>query len=146
MRKEITNIYINSSNAEKLEANNNYYSFTFNTPPIIIRNRANLKVANLTHYHTTEPANTRLIYSFKIGGIMVDSQRFISNDYGDPTIIATNFNNTRNYTEENDIPLIKQTINSIKISVSNDLGNAYAGVPNTFNFCMSLKIEEEINE
>lgn len=149
MKKEITNIFINSavlSTSDRIEANNNYYSFRIETPPIVINNKANLKVSNLTHYHTTEPSNQRLIYIFKIEGIQIDYGRYISNDGGLPTIIATNFQSTRNYTEENDIPLIKQTINSIKIIVSNDLNNPYAGVPNTFNFCMSLKIEEEINE
>lgn len=146
MKKEITNIFINSAVSDKFEANSTYYSFRFDTPPIIIKNKANLKVANLSHYHTTEPANQRFIYIFKIDGIMTDNNKYLANDGGLPTLIATNFQSTRNYTEENDIPLIKQTINSIKIIVSNDLNNPYAGVPNTFNFCMSLKIEEEVNE
>ena len=146
MKKEITNIFINSAITEKVEANNIYYSFRFDTPPIVIKNKANLKVVNLSHYHTTEPTNQRLIYIFKIEGIMTDNNKYLANDGGLPTLIATNFQSTRNYTEENDIPLIKQSINSIKIIVSNDLNNPYAGVPNTFNFCISLKIEEEINE
>lgn len=150
MKKEITNIFINSAVSDKFEANNNYYSFRFDTPPIVIKNKANLKVANLSHYHTTEPtagtAAARAIYIFKIDGIMTDNNKYLANDGGMPTLIATNFQSTRNYTEENDIPLIKQTINSIKIIVSNDLNNPFAGVPNTFNFCMSLKIEEEVNE
>jgi len=124
MKKEITNIFIKSSDAERNENNNLLYSVKFDVPPIVIKNKANLK----------------------IDGIMSDNNKYLANDGGMPTLIATNFNNTRNYTEENDIPLIKQTINSIKLIVSNDLNNPFAGVPNTFNFCMSLKIEEEINE
>lgn len=150
MKKEITNIFINSFIAEKMESGSRIYSYRFDTPPIIIKNKANLKVANLTHYHTTEPVagsvDARAIYIFKIEGIMTDNNHYLANDGGMPTLIATNFQSTRNYTEENDIPLIKQTINSIKLIVSNDLNNPYAGVPNTLNFCMSLKIEEEINE
>ena len=77
---------------------------------------------------------------------MTDNNKYLSNDGGIPTIIATTFNNTRNLYEENDIPLIRQTINTIRLFISDSLTNANAGIPDTMNFCISLKIEEEINE
>lgn len=143
MKKEITNIFINSSNAEKIESGGRVYSYRYDTPPIIIKNRANLKVVNICHSGTGHADN---IIFFKIDGVMTDNNKYLANDGGLPTLIATTFNNTRNYTEENDIPLIKQTINSMKLVTSDNIGNPYAGIPNTLHFCMSLKIEEEINE
>ena len=77
---------------------------------------------------------------------MTDNNKSLSHDGGIPTIIATTFNNTRNLYEENDIPLIRQTINTIRLIISDSLTNPNAGIPNTINFCISLKIEEEINE
>jgi hypothetical protein len=143
MKKQITNIFINSALAEKTSDGSLNYSFRFETQPIPILNKAVLKVANLTH---SGSGHGNDIIIFKINGVMIDYNRFISNDGGLPTIIATNFTTSRNYTEENEIPLIKQTINSISISVSNSLTNPNAGISNLFNFCISLKIEEEINE
>lgn len=147
MVKEITNIFINSgvavSNGDAVNTGGRIYSITYNTQPIIIKNKANLKVANICHSGTGHGDN---IILFKLEGVMTDNNRYLGNDGGIPTILATTFNNTRNLYEENDIPLIKQTINSIKLIISDSLTNPYAGIANTMNFCISLKIEEEINE
>lgn len=143
MKKEITNIFINSAKAEKITDGTRNYSFTFETQPIMITNKAVLKVANICHSGGGHNDN---IITFKIDGVMVDFNRYIANDGGIPTIIATTFNNTRNYTEENDIPLVRQTINSIRLIVSDSLTNQNAGVLTSLNFCISLKIEEEIND
>ena len=125
MKKEITNIFINSSIAERIEDNNRLYSIRFDTQPIIIKNNANLKVANICHTGLGQGNN---IFNFKLEGIMTDYNKYLTNDGGTPTIISTTFNNTRNYTEENDIPIINQTINSIKINLSTLNGVLY-----TFN-------------
>lgn len=147
INKEITNIFINSkiavNNGNATTDGTRIYSLYMDVPPIIIRNRANLKVANICHSGLGHGDN---IIIFKLDGIMTDNNKYLSNDGGIPTIIATTFNNTRNLYEENDIPLIRQTINTIRIFISDDLTNANAGIANTFNFCISLKIEEEINE
>ena len=147
MVKEITNIFINSkiavNNGNATTGNNRIYSVYMDVPPIIIRNRANLKVANICH---SGSGHGDSIIIFKLDGIMTDNNKYISNDGGIPTIIATTFNNTRNLYEENDIPLIRQTINTIRLFISDDLTNANAGIADTLNFCISLKIEEEINE
>ena len=147
MVKEITNIFINSkiavNNGNATTGNSRIYSVYMDVPPIIIRNRANLKVANICH---SGSGHGDSIIIFKLDGIMTDNNKYISNDGGIPTIIATTFNNTRNLYEENDIPLIRQTINTIRIFISDDLTNTNAGIADTLNFCISLKIEEEINE
>lgn len=147
INKEITNIFINSkiavNNGNANTGNSRIYSLYMDVPPIIIRNRANLKVANICHSGTGHGDN---IIIFKLDGIMTDNNKYLSNDGGIPTIIATTFNNTRNLYEENDIPLIRQTINSIRLIISDSLTNINAGIDDTMNFCISLKIEEEINE
>lgn len=147
MVKEITNIFINSSVAvnagNTISSGGRLFSIYMDVPPIIIRNKANLKVANICHSGTGHGDS---IIIFKVEGIMTDNNKYLSNDGGIPTIIATTFNNTRNLYEENDIPLIRQTINTIRLIISDSLTNPNAGIPNTLNFCISLKIEEEINE
>lgn len=147
MVKEITNIFINSKIAvdsgNAITGNSRIYAIYMDVPPIIIRNRANLKVANICHSGTGHGDS---IIIFKLDGIMTDNNKYLSNDGGYPTIIATTFNNTRNLYEENDIPLIRQTINTIRLIISDSLTSINAGVANTLNFCISLKIEEEINE
>ena len=115
MKKEITNIFINSSVAERNENNNLLYSVKFDVPPIVIKNKANLKVANICH---TGTGHGDEIIIFKLEGVMTDNNKYLANDGGTPSIIATTFNNTRNLYEENDIPLIRQTINSIKLNLS----------------------------
>lgn len=147
MVKEITNIFINSkiavNSGNAITGNSRIYAIYMDVPPIIIRNRANLKVANICH---SGSGHGESIIIFKINGIMTDNNKYLSNDGGFPTIIATTFNNTRNLYEENDIPLIRQTINSIRLIISDSLTDTNAGIPETLNFCISLKIEEEINE
>lgn len=119
MGKEITNIFINSAvavaNKNAVFDGTKIYSLNINIPPIIINNRANLKVANLCHCGTGHSDN---IIIMRIDNIQVDYSKYIANDPGTPAIIATTFNNTRNLYEENDIPLSRQTINEIKLSLS----------------------------
>lgn len=149
MTKDITNIFINSkiaiNNGNSNNSGGRLYSIMIDVPPIIIKNRANLKVANICH-SGSGTGQDKVIYIFKLDGIMTDNNRYLSNDGGRPTIIATTFDSSRNLYEENDIPLIRQTINSIRLFVSDSLTDVNAGIPDTINFCISLKIEEEINE
>lgn len=112
MKKDITNIFINTGIADKNETNGRVYSFKYDTPPIVIKNKANLKIANISHVGI---GHSDGIVMVKIDGIMSDNSKYLAIDGATPTIIATTFQSTRNYTEENDIPLIKQTINSIKL-------------------------------
>lgn len=125
MKKEITNIFVNSAIAERIEDNNKLYSVRFDTLPIIIKNKANLKVSNICH---TGLGNGDDIFTFKLEGIMIDYNKYLTNDGGVPSIISTTFNSSRNLYEENDIPLINQTINSIKLNLSTVNGVLY-----TFN-------------
>lgn len=140
MVKEITNIHINSayntdnsSTTEYISDGINMYSIILDVPPIIIKNRANLKVANICHCTTTGNTNhTNKIFIFKIEGVQMDYSKYITNDGGIPTIIATTFDNTRNLYEENDLPLIKQTINSIKLNLLTLNGNTINGFTGYF--------------
>ena len=140
MVKEITNIHINSayntdnsSTTEYISDGINMYSIILDVPPIIIKNKANLKVANICHCTTTgNTSHTNKIFIFKIEGVQMDYSKYITNDGGIPTIIATTFDNTRNLYEENDLPLIKQTINSIKLNLSTLNGNTINGFSGYF--------------
>jgi len=137
MKKEITNIFINSAvavlNRNATFDGTKIYSININTPPIVIKNKANLKVANICHTGTGHSDN---IIIFKIDGIQIDYSKYLGNDGSTPTILATTFNNSRNLYEENDIPLIKQTINEIKLSLSTLTGttNGINGVSSFTGF------------
>ena len=140
MVKEITNIHINSayntdnsSTTQYISDGINMYSIILDVPPIIIKNKANLKVANICHCTTNgNTSHTNKIFIFKIEGVQMDYSKYITNDGGIPTIIATTFDNTRNLYEENDLPLIKQTINSIKLNLLTLNGNTINGFSGYF--------------
>lgn len=119
MVKNITTIAFNSLEVEKTtDINNNNVSFNINTPPIIIKNKAILKVSNFCHIGDA-PNHTNNMYLFRIRGVNVDTSKFIagSGGGGNPLILTTTFNNNRSLYDENIITLIKQTINSIDIIV-----------------------------
>ena len=160
MVKNITTVFINTYNAlyngngsftgdivgingKTVKTTGRIFYVDFDTPPIVIKNKANLKVANYCHSGT---GHGDAIIIFKIVGVMTDNSKYISNDSGIPTILATTCNSTRNIYEENDIPLVKQTINSIRLFMTDSLTDINVGISNEMNFCISLKIEEEINE
>lgn len=134
MKKDITNIFINSAtavtNKNATFDGTKIYSININTPPIVIKNKANLKVANICH---CGDGHSDSIFIFKIDGIQTDYSRYLGNDGSTPTIIATTFNNTRNLYEENDIPLLKQTINEIKLSIST-MSSSNANAVNVSSF------------
>ena len=140
MVKEITNIHINSayntdnsSTTQYISDGINMYSIILEVPPIIIKNKANLKVANICHCTTNgNTSHTNKIFIFKIEGVQMDYSKYITNDGGIPTIIATTFDNSRNLYEENDLPLIKQTINSIKLNLLTLNGNTINGFSGYF--------------
>lgn len=119
MVKNITTIAFNSLEVEKItDINNNNISFNIDTPPIIIKNKAILKVSNFCHIGSATN-HTDNMYLFRIKGVNVDTSKFIagSRGGGNPLILTTTFNNNRSLYDENIITLIKQTINSIDIIV-----------------------------
>lgn len=116
MVKNITTIVFNSLEVEKTTSGNNNIYFSFNTPPIIIKNKAILKVSNFCHIGTASN-HTDNMYLFRIRGINVDTSQFFSGVGGYPLILTTTFNNNRSLYDENIITLVKQTINSIDIIV-----------------------------
>lgn len=118
MVKDITTIAFNSIEVEKTidKRNNNNIIFSINTPPIIIKNKAILKVSNFCHIGQAS-GHTDNMYLFRIRGVNVDTSRFITGTGGYPLILTTTFNNNRSLYDENIISLVKQTINSIDIIV-----------------------------
>ena len=73
MVKEITNIFINSKIAvdsgNAITGGSRIYALYMDVPPIIIKNKANLKVANICHSGTGHGDS---IIIFKLDGIMTD--------------------------------------------------------------------------
>lgn len=117
MVKNITTIAFNSMEVEKTTDTNNNICFSINTPPIIIKNKAILKVSNFCHIGTATN-HTDNMYLFRIRGVNVDTSKFFTGSGGgNPLILTTTFNNNRSLYDENIITLIKQTINSIDIIV-----------------------------
>lgn len=118
MVKNITTILINSSTATKRGDDNRNYSFSMDIPPVEIRGKAILKVANFSHYtNVAEGNHNKPLYVFKIRGVNVNNSKFHYNIGGDPVILTTPFNNSRSLYEENEITLTRQTINNIEIIV-----------------------------
>jgi hypothetical protein len=117
MVKDIITVAFNSIEVEKTtDSNNNNIMFRIDTAPIIIRNKAILKVSNFCHIGTAT-GHTDNMYLFRIRGIMVDTSRFFTGSGGYPLILTTTFNNNRSLYDENIITLNKQTINAIEILV-----------------------------
>ena len=118
MEKNITTILINSSDSVKNRNTNTNrnLSFLMDIPAIEIKNKAILKVANFCHIGTaTNHADN--LFLFKIKGVNVDNSKYLYNTGGYPVVLATTFNNNRSLYEENEITLIRQTINNIEILV-----------------------------
>lgn len=118
MVKNITTILINSSDSviNRSKNTNTNLSFSFDVPSLEIRNNAILKVANICHIGTATN-HTDQIFLFKIKGVNADNTKFLYNTGGYPVILATTFNNNRSLYEENELMLVRQTINNIEILV-----------------------------
>jgi hypothetical protein len=114
VKKNINTIIINSHSAIKTGDDNKNYKFNFNVAPIEIKSKAILKVANFCHFGTATN-HTLNLYNFKIKGINIDTSKYQYNVNGEPIILSTTFDNTRSLYEENEITLVKQTINNIDI-------------------------------
>ena len=126
MVKDIITIAFNSLEVEKTTDNNNNNTlFSINTPPIIIRNKAILKVSNFCHIGTAA-GHTDNMYLFRIRGVIADTSRFFTGSGGGlPLILTTTFNNNRSLYDENVITLTKQTINAIDILVDTYLPTGF---------------------
>lgn len=119
MVKNITTIHLSSKDAIKTKDPvdvNKILSLNFEVPPIEIKSKAILKVANFCHIGGGSE-HTDTIFLFKIRGVVVNNEKFLYNTQGPPPILATTFNNNRSLYEENEIVLTKQIINNIDIIV-----------------------------
>ena len=121
MVKNITTIHLSSKDAIKTKDPtnlNNILSLNFEVPPIQIKDKGILKVANFCHIGGGS-VHTDTIFLFKIKGVVVNNEKFLYNTTGSPPILATTLNNNRSLYEENEIVLTKQIINNIDIIVDN---------------------------
>lgn len=119
MVKNITTIHISSDDAIRTKDptnGNNILSFNYECPPIEIKSKGILKVANFCHIGGST-SHTDTIFMFKIRGVTVNNEKFLYNTQGYPPILATTLNNNRSLYEENEIVLTKQIINNIDIIV-----------------------------
>jgi len=119
MVKNITTFIFNSFEVKKETDNyNNNTSFSIDVPPIIIKNKAILKVSNFCHIGTAT-GHADNMYIFRIRNVIINNAKYICGvgSGNNPVILSTTFNNNRSIYDENIISLVKQTINTIDILV-----------------------------
>ena len=122
---------------------NKTYSYTWNgIPPIIINDLARLSAINIisTNFNTTTP------YTYRINGVQYDSRDSYFSDYGMPILSMAQNVNVCSYGSLGGnsfaIILTPQTINSITITVDDDITVKSSGQASNINFVIALQIEE----
>lgn len=122
---------------------NKTYSYTWNgIPPIIINDLARLSAINIisTNFNTTTP------YTYRINGLQYDSRDSYFSDYGMPILSMAQNVNVCSYGSLGGnsfaIILTPQTINSITITVDDDITVKNSGQASNINFVIALQIEE----
>ena len=117
------------------------YNYSWNIPDIVINDLGKLSAISLvaSGFATTTP------YTFRIGGLQIDSRNSYFSDYGDPIVSMvqnTNISNNDGLGGESVINLSSQTIRQIQVSVSDSLTTLNNGINSTINFVIALKVEE----
>lgn len=117
------------------------YNFSWNIPDIVINDLGRISAISLvaSGFATTTP------YTFRIGGLQIDSRNSFFSDYGDPILSMvqnTNISNNDGLGGESVINLNSQTIRQIQISVSDSLTTLNNGINSSINFVIALKVEE----
>ena len=116
------------------------FSYTWNSiSQLVINDLAKLTVFNVivNNFVATTP------YTFRISNIQYDSRNSFFSDYGQPILCITENTNVCNYgTLGGSIILTPQTINSITITVDDDITTKGSGQSASINFVIALQIEE----
>jgi hypothetical protein len=119
------------------------FSYTWNgIPPVIINDLARLSTINImaTGFVTSTP------YTFRISGVQYDSRDSFFSDYGLPILsMAQNINICSHGSLGSDlfsIILTPQTINSITITVDDDITKKDIGQLAAINFVIAIEIQE----
>lgn len=122
---------------------NKTYSYTWNgIPPLCINDLARLSAINIisTNFNTTTP------YTYRISGLQYDSRDSFFSDYGQPILSMAQNVNVCSYGSLGGnsfaIILTPQTINSITITVDDDITVKGSGQAYNINFVIALQIEE----
>jgi hypothetical protein len=118
-------------------------SYTWNNiPPLIINDLARLSAINIVQ--TSFNVNT--IYTYRIKGLQYDSRNSFFSDYGDPILSMAQNVNVCSYGSLGGTPfaiiLTPQTINSITITVDDNIVYKNSGQAMATAFCIALEIEE----
>jgi len=119
------------------------YTYTWNgIPPLVINDLARLSAINIiaTGFTASTP------YTYRILGLQYDSRDSFFSDYGQPILSIAQNVNVCSYGSlgggEFCIILTPQTINSITISVDDDITNKGSGQLASINFVIAIEIEE----
>ena len=135
---------INLGTAAVLTASfNKCYTYTWNgIPPVIVNDLARLSAINIiaTGFNTSTP------YTYRILGVQYDSRDSFFSDYGQPILSMAQNVNVCSYGSLGGgqfcIILTPQTINSITISVDDDIATKGSGQAASINFVIAIEIEE----
>ena len=119
------------------------YTYTWNgIPPLVINDLAKLSAINIiaTGFTSSTP------YTYRILGVQYDSRDSFFSDYGNPILSMAQNTNVCSYGSlgggEFCIILTPQTINSITISVDDDITKIGSGQLASINFVIAIEIEE----
>jgi len=122
---------------------NKTYSYTWNgIPPVVVNDLARLSAINIiaTGFNTSTP------YTYRILGVQYDSRDSFFSDYGQPILSMAQNVNVCSYGslggDQFCIILTPQTINSITITVDDDITTKGNGQAASINFVIAIEIEE----
>ena len=105
----------------------------------MINEVAELQVASIATTGTTSTT----VYTFRVDNMATNSVANQASDGGTPILFACTLNNVNScFREDFGIQLMPQSINSITITVSNDITNMNAGMLSTIKFVLCICIDE----
>lgn len=133
-------IYLNTGiNCNKITngAGTKNLIYSFDIPATEIKNNSKLRVVSVIH----SSGGTNIIAIFKIKDIQFNNNYYWGNDGYYPTILTFDTNKP-SYYNGSELLLGKQSINIISIVATDSLSDVNSGIDTSFNFCITLEIEE----
>ena len=132
-------LYLHSNKATTKTDTNRTYSYTWNIQEIMINEVAELQVASIATTGTTSTT----VYTFRVDNLATNSLANQASDGGTPILFASTLNNSNTFFRDDfGIQLLPQSINSITITVSDDITNMNAGILKTIAFVLCICIDE----